>query len=62
MVIIIKDRRSIRQIGFLLANAVNMKTKPAWFGYHGFDPRLPGLMSTGSEDAKVRSDPRAGMW
>jgi hypothetical protein len=24
----------------------------AWFGYSGFDPRLPGLMSTGSEAAK----------
>ena len=21
---------------------------PAWFGYRGFDPRLPGMMSTGS--------------
>ena len=21
---------------------------PAWFGYRGFDPRLPGIMSTGS--------------
>lgn len=25
---------------------------PAWFGYKGFDPRLPGLMSTGSEATK----------
>ncbi len=25
---------------------------PAWFGYKGFDPRLPGLMSTGSAAAK----------
>jgi len=23
---------------------------PAWFGYGSFDPRLPGLMSTGSKD------------
>ena len=99
---------SIRQIGALLANAVNMKTKPvcvygtdlipenavrssllsdclawnifqmavgkvkipvyagnepgqifcrcmggpAWFGYERFDPRLPGLMSTGFAAAK----------
>ena len=108
VVVIIKERLSIRQIGSLLANAVNMKTSPvcvygsdqvpenavrsssfsdclacnmyqiaegritgpvyagndpshlfcrcmggpAWFGYRGFDPRLPGLMSTGSEAAK----------
>jgi len=25
---------------------------PAWFGYAGFDPQLPGLMSTGSAAAK----------
>jgi len=25
---------------------------PAWFGYKRFDPRLPGLMSTGSAAAK----------
>lgn len=25
---------------------------PAWFGYERFDPRLPGMMSTGSADAK----------
>ena len=25
---------------------------PAWFGYKGFDPGLPGLMSTGSKAAK----------
>lgn len=25
---------------------------PAWFGYRGFDPRLPGLMATGSGAAK----------
>lgn len=107
-VVIIKDRLSIRQIGALLADVVNMKTRPvcvygtdcipenavrssllsdclagnifqiadgkvkvpvyaesepgqifcrcmggpAWFGYREFDPRLPGLMSTGSKDAK----------
>lgn len=107
-VVIIKDRLSIRQIGALLADVVNMKTRlvcvygtdcipenavrssflsdclaynifqmadgrvkgpvytgnepgqifcrclggPAWFGYKGFDPRLPGLMSTGSEATK----------
>lgn len=107
-VVIIKDRLSIMQIGALLADAVNMKTRPvcvygsdtipenavrsslqsdclacnmyqiaegkvkgpvyagdepgelfcrclggpAWFGYKGFDQRLPGLMSTGSTDAK----------
>ena len=106
--VIIKDRLSIEQIGALLADAVNMKTRPvcvygsetipenavrsssqsdclarnmyqiaegkvkgpvyagnepgqifcrclggpAWFGYEGFDPRLPGLMSTGSNAAK----------
>jgi len=108
VVVIIKDRLSIMQIGALLADAVNMKTRPvcvygsetipenavrssmlsdclacnmykiaegkvrgpiyagdepgqifcrcmgglAWFGYKGFDPRLPGLMSTGSKAAK----------
>ena len=25
---------------------------PAWFGYGRFDPKLPGMMSTGSADAK----------
>jgi hypothetical protein len=108
-VVIIKDRLSIMQIGDVLADAVNMKTRPvcvygsdqipenavqssllsdclacnifqiaegkvkgpiyvgdepgqifcrcmggpAWFGYKGFDPRLPGLMSTGSAAAKL---------
>ena len=108
VVVIIKDRLSIRQIGAVLANAVNMKTRPvcvygtdhipenavsssllsdclaanifqiaeakvkvpvyagnepsqifcrciggpAWFGYKEFDPRLPGLISTGSPAAK----------
>jgi hypothetical protein len=108
VVVIIKDRLSIRQIGAVLANAVNMKTRPvcvygtdhipenavsssllsdclaanifqiaeakvkvpvyagnepsqifcrcmggpAWFGYKEFDPRLPGLMSAGSEATK----------